>query len=442
MKDNEKKIPWVALSKICADLENGGLGVGSLKAQNIALIAKWWWRFYTDDGGLWKAVMRAFHGPSGSLSSSFGGRKQAGLWRNICRIQMDLSKVNVPLNGLFWCVIGSNSNFSFWKDEWMHGGTLKDRFPRLFLLDSKKIVSLKTGCYLMITSSPRDVRFNGEDFLHCLMNLVNGTSYPLLVSTLVFTAMMKNGTFGVYSVSSLRRAFDDLSLKKGKSLPFCWIRELSGKVNLVVWRISHRSLTTLVNLQKRGVKLVSPICALCGSKEETEEHLFGRCSFFKNWLSEFCKWWKVSTPSPDLAQLLQWGKSLKLNGDKEKIFMGSLYVLIWSVWNQRNNKIFRSSVEINQGKLQAISFFWLKNTWRKRSHADWSTWCCDPINEVVCFVSVGCFMLSLCNLSLLLYFFVQHLVVLRLIKFLGLLSGMLALPKLPIWFSLFAVQKK
>ncbi|KAJ9535894.1 LOW QUALITY PROTEIN: hypothetical protein OSB04_un000950 [Centaurea solstitialis] len=128
MKDDEKKIPWVAWSKICADLEDGGLGVGSLKAQNIALIAKWWWRFYTDDGGLWKAVIRAFHGPSGSLSSSFGGRKQAGLWRYICRIQMDLSKVNVPLNGLFRCVIGSNSNFSFWKDEWVHGGTLKDRF--------------------------------------------------------------------------------------------------------------------------------------------------------------------------------------------------------------------------------------------------------------------------------------------------------------------------
>ena len=100
--------------------------------------------------------------------------------------------------------------------------------------------------------------------------------------------------------------------------------------------------------------------ALCREEEETEHHLFGSCNYFKNWLKEFCLWWNVSYPTLDLDYLLQWGKILSLNEEKEKIFMGTLYVLMWLVWNQRNNKIFRLKEETRQGKLRAFSYFWIK----------------------------------------------------------------------------------
>lgn len=42
------KIHWVDWSKIVAEKKDGGLGVGTLKAQNIALLTKWWWRLIND----------------------------------------------------------------------------------------------------------------------------------------------------------------------------------------------------------------------------------------------------------------------------------------------------------------------------------------------------------------------------------------------------------
>ena len=47
----------------------GGLGIGSLKALNLALLKKWWWRFRTENNSLWKEVVSSCHGCSGGLMS-------------------------------------------------------------------------------------------------------------------------------------------------------------------------------------------------------------------------------------------------------------------------------------------------------------------------------------------------------------------------------------
>ena len=40
-----KKKVWIAWEKTLVAKDKGGLGIGSLKAQNISLMGKWWWRF-------------------------------------------------------------------------------------------------------------------------------------------------------------------------------------------------------------------------------------------------------------------------------------------------------------------------------------------------------------------------------------------------------------
>lgn len=49
--DSKRKIHWVSWSKVVASKKDGGLGVGSLKAHNLALLAKWWWRLKAISGG-------------------------------------------------------------------------------------------------------------------------------------------------------------------------------------------------------------------------------------------------------------------------------------------------------------------------------------------------------------------------------------------------------
>ncbi|GJV25153.1 putative RNA-directed DNA polymerase [Tanacetum coccineum] len=56
------KAPKNIISKL-----EGGLGIGSLKASNHSLLAKWWWRFLNEDNALWSKVIHSIHGPMGGL---------------------------------------------------------------------------------------------------------------------------------------------------------------------------------------------------------------------------------------------------------------------------------------------------------------------------------------------------------------------------------------
>nr|GEY63422.1 hypothetical protein [Tanacetum cinerariifolium] len=64
---DENKIAWVAWDKAIAPRNKGGLNIGSLKSCNLAMLAKWWWRFRIEPHALWCKVIKSYHGPSEGL---------------------------------------------------------------------------------------------------------------------------------------------------------------------------------------------------------------------------------------------------------------------------------------------------------------------------------------------------------------------------------------
>lgn len=46
--DKDRKIAWVKWEKVLNSKVKGGLGIGSLKAFNYALLLKWRWRLHND----------------------------------------------------------------------------------------------------------------------------------------------------------------------------------------------------------------------------------------------------------------------------------------------------------------------------------------------------------------------------------------------------------
>nr|GFB65270.1 RNA-directed DNA polymerase, eukaryota [Tanacetum cinerariifolium] len=53
IQDGDRKMVWVKWLKVLAAKKLGGLGVSSYFALNRGLIAKWMWRFMSDDKSLW-----------------------------------------------------------------------------------------------------------------------------------------------------------------------------------------------------------------------------------------------------------------------------------------------------------------------------------------------------------------------------------------------------
>ncbi|CAH1415793.1 unnamed protein product [Lactuca virosa] len=94
----------------------GGLDIGSLRACNLALITKWWWRYKDDTEGIWKKVITCIYGDQGGLGVTIPLGKRNTVWGRITNVCKDLEPFNIDLNTLFYRRndYGGNSNGSKW----------------------------------------------------------------------------------------------------------------------------------------------------------------------------------------------------------------------------------------------------------------------------------------------------------------------------------------
>ncbi|GKA22407.1 hypothetical protein Tco_0708369 [Tanacetum coccineum] len=138
-KEGKKGISWVKWESTLARQHHGGLGIGSIKAKNLSLLGKWWWRFLNEEDALWCRVVKAIHGPKCNFSTQVGEGLCRETWESIIRSGSVIDKMSIPFKKSFSKRTGDGNDTLFWKDVWVNEGVcLKDRFPRLFTLESNK----------------------------------------------------------------------------------------------------------------------------------------------------------------------------------------------------------------------------------------------------------------------------------------------------------------
>ena len=59
--------------------KTSGFGIGSLRAKNLAFIAKWWWQFKTEENALLRKVIVAFHGRTRRLGEELSSMSNKGV---------------------------------------------------------------------------------------------------------------------------------------------------------------------------------------------------------------------------------------------------------------------------------------------------------------------------------------------------------------------------
>ncbi|XP_071700369.1 uncharacterized mitochondrial protein AtMg00310-like [Rutidosis leptorrhynchoides] len=110
---------WVKWEDILLPYGSGGLNLGSLKCKNLALIAKWWWRFHTEPTALWVKVIKSIFGSSGGIGSGTRFISNTSAWSCIINTVEHLDSFGVPFRDSFSKVIGDGVSTSFWNDKWL-----------------------------------------------------------------------------------------------------------------------------------------------------------------------------------------------------------------------------------------------------------------------------------------------------------------------------------
>ncbi|XP_071718732.1 uncharacterized protein [Rutidosis leptorrhynchoides] len=120
--------------------KNGGLGIGSLKAKNLSLLCKWWWRFRHEPNALWCKVIRSLYGDDGGLFNVQTLANLSPLWKQIRRCGFTLDDLGITFSNSIKNQVGNGSETSFWHDLWLPESNqeLKYKYHRLYTLEAEK----------------------------------------------------------------------------------------------------------------------------------------------------------------------------------------------------------------------------------------------------------------------------------------------------------------
>ncbi|KAJ9550596.1 hypothetical protein OSB04_014641 [Centaurea solstitialis] len=133
-----------------------------------------------------------------------------------------------------------------------------------------------------------------------------------------------------------------------------WNNWVPSSVNILAGRLLHKRLPTKVNLEKRGIPLLTTTCSFCNQADENEDHLFRDGVFTNRILKEILVWWGLDASFVhNNHSILDWADILFLPGEKRKAFNGN--ESHDKKANKRSSPSDQSQLKINTNEMHQIN---------------------------------------------------------------------------------------
>lgn len=355
----KRKLHLVKWDVIAKKKEYGGLGVKNLNIQNLALLAKWWWRFSNDKDSLWVKVIRGKYNlpPDCWFPRLPASGQISNIWSDICSIGNVSSPIGPIIQEGFKVQVGSGRKTLFWDVVWLGDEALKGVYPRLYSISTQKghVVS-------DIKEEGGADRWNltfGRrlyDWEKCqeeeLQQRLHGIALDPSKQDSVQWKWSSNRCF---SVKSLYGQWEQGVQIGDEVLGSLWKNLSPPKVEIFSWlalqgRVATRSVLAHRNMLQEGQV---PLCPLCSLSEETPKHLFLHCMFSWNTWSSIMQWWQVVWVCPSsLTDLAIWWFGNSFRNLEKHMWEVTFFASLWSLWLARNDLIFnnvsRSASEVGE----------------------------------------------------------------------------------------------
>ncbi|GKD59605.1 reverse transcriptase domain, reverse transcriptase zinc-binding domain protein, partial [Tanacetum coccineum] len=244
-----------ALERVQKNFFWGGLGGGN----KIAWV-KW---IGVESDTLWCKVIKSIYDVDGGWGSVGGTRLVGGgVWVDIIRVGKQLDELDGGFENQFAKKVGDGLHMSFWNDKWVGDVAFRDRFVRLYRMESNK--EAKVG--------HKGSWVNGE-WEWCWE----------------WSRVPRGRTVG--ELEELEATLADVRLKQFNEDSWAW--KLDAKVNVFVWRALNGRLPVRVELDKKGIDLDTLLCLGCDNVVESLDHCLVLCENVINVWDMIFAWWGV-----------------------------------------------------------------------------------------------------------------------------------------------------
>ncbi|KAJ1695517.1 hypothetical protein LUZ63_012215 [Rhynchospora breviuscula] len=311
-------LPLLAWSRVCLPKELGGLGLIDLKLQNISLLLRWLWRLYSQPSSLWSTLAKKLFAKRNSNTPPLGWNGNGSFfWKQLLTLRyfFQISTTTELQNG---------ENTLFWFDNW--AGTLLSFFQASAHIPVRRFVTVSQTFRSWFDVVPAPMT-ETQDWLYRHFqrdSLTRG----------IDIMRWKWSSDGNYSSSSVYKAL--VSAGKVKfHLQNLWRLKIPPTVKTFLFLLAQDRLLTQCQLMRRNIN-VQHLCHLCQQDLlETADHLFCICPFSMTLWNRL----GLSTVAVQGAQklLLHLCSLDKLNPMSTKIATA-----LWSLWLERNNRLFRN----------------------------------------------------------------------------------------------------
>nr|GFB29932.1 RNA-directed DNA polymerase, eukaryota, reverse transcriptase zinc-binding domain protein [Tanacetum cinerariifolium]GFB29940.1 RNA-directed DNA polymerase, eukaryota, reverse transcriptase zinc-binding domain protein [Tanacetum cinerariifolium] len=174
-------------------------------------------------------VVKAIHGEDGKVGQNISFQSYS-CWLNITKEFSVLQAKGVNVMNYVRLKLGNGESTSFWEDNWINSGVLKDVFPRLYALEicKKVYVSLNLKDSSLETSFRRKVRGAEQAQLDILSDMVREVGLVPMSDRYIWS-LERSGDF---SVASIRKVIDD-KFSPNVSSKTGWVKYVPIKVNIL-----------------------------------------------------------------------------------------------------------------------------------------------------------------------------------------------------------------
>ena len=264
-KDRERKMAWISWERLCTPKVEGGMGFRDLKAFNLALLAKQWWRMQQNPESLVHRVLKAKYFPNSVACEAELGSRSSYVWRSLWNAKKVVDR------GSRWC-IGNGERVRIWKDRWI---------PSLELFTVTSPVGVHSG--LELVSSLVDVERRGWD-VEKVKNMFFPNEAELILSIPIsarlpedslIRAWTLNGRLSVKSAYKVAQKMLKTEGSRGEEggcsdgsvmrdiWRIAWNLKCPNKIKHMFWRACKNILPTKLRLKARGIGKEGG-CDLCG----------------------------------------------------------------------------------------------------------------------------------------------------------------------------------